>query len=48
MIQIGAFVNPLTKGTHKVTIRGIFDGDAALDAFGGPFVGSVTYTVIVQ
>jgi len=48
LIQIGAFVNPLNKGIHKITIGGVLDGDAALVAFQGPFAGSVTYTVIVN
>jgi hypothetical protein len=48
MIQIGAFVAPLPKGMHHVTIRGVFDGDAILDAFGGPFAGEVNWTVIVK
>jgi hypothetical protein len=48
MIQIGAFVAPLAKGTHMVIIRGVFDGAAILDAFGGPFEAEITYTVIVK
>jgi S1-C subfamily serine protease len=48
LIQIGAFVNPSNKGTHTVTISGVLDGDATLAAFGGPFAGSITYTVIVK
>ena len=47
-IQIGAFLTPLSKGTHTVTIRGIFDGDVVLAAFGGPFSFEDTYTVIVK
>jgi hypothetical protein len=48
MIQIGAFLTPLAKGAHSVTIRGVFDGDAALEAFGGPFAAEVVWTVIVK
>lgn len=48
MIQIGAFVTPLNKGTHTITIRGTFDGTALLDAFGGPLAAEITYTVIVK
>ncbi len=48
MIQIGAFVTPLTKGTHTITIRGVFDGTALVDAFGGPLEAEITYTVIVK
>jgi hypothetical protein len=48
MIQIGAFVTPLNKGTHTITIRGVFDGTALLDAFGGPLAAEITYTVIAK
>ena len=48
LIQIGAFVTPLANGTHTITIRGVFDGDAILDAFGGPFAAEITYTVNVR
>jgi hypothetical protein len=48
MIQIGAFITPFNKGTHKVTIRGIFDGTAILNAYGEPFQAEITYTVIVK
>ena len=44
LIQIGAFLTPLSKGTHEVAIRGILDGDAV----GGVFAFEVTYTVIVH
>ena len=47
-IQIGAFLTPLSEGTHTVTIRGTFDGDVILDLFGGPFSFEYTYTVIVK
>lgn len=48
LIQIGAFLSPLSPGTHRVTIRGVFDGDAFVDAVGGPFASEITYTVIVE
>lgn len=48
LIQIGAFVTPLNKGTHTITIRGVFDGTALVDAFGGPLEAEITYTVIVK
>ncbi len=48
LIQIGAFVSPLAKGTHSVIIRGVFDGTALVDAFGGSFAAEITYTVIVR
>jgi len=48
IVQIGAFVTPLTKGVHTVSISGVFDGDAMIEAFGGPFAGAITYTVTVK
>jgi hypothetical protein len=48
LIQIGAFVSPLKKGTHTLTIRGIFDGDAVIEAIGGPIEFEATYTIIVE
>ena len=48
ILKIAAFLTPLSKGTHAVTIRGVFDGDAILEAFGGPFVGRITYSVTVE
>jgi hypothetical protein len=46
--QLGAFLTPLSKGTHTVTIRIFADGDAWIPFGGsfGPF--EVTYTVIVK
>src|SRR5262245_3762003 len=41
-----ATLTPLSKGTHTVTIRARFTGDA-LDPFGGVFEFEITYTVIV-
>ena len=48
LIQIGAFLTPLSKGTHTVTIRGTFDGEVILDLFGAPSSFEITYTVIVK
>ncbi len=48
LLQIGAFVSPLKKGTHTIVIRGVFDGQAFVDAVGGPFTAEITYTVIVE
>ncbi|MCW5554276.1 MAG: hypothetical protein KIS67_19220 [Verrucomicrobiae bacterium] len=48
LLQIGAFVSPLKKGTHTIVIRGVFDGQAFVDAVGGPFAAEITYTVIVE
>jgi hypothetical protein len=48
-IQSGAFVSPLSRGTHTLTIRGVLDGDAMLAATGGfPFATEITYTITVQ
>lgn len=46
-IAIAAFLTPLPKGKHTVTIAGAFDG-AAFDPFGGGFSYEITYTVIVR
>lgn len=48
LLQIGAFVSPLKKGTHSITIRGVFDGTAFVDFVGGPFATEIAYTVIVE
>jgi hypothetical protein len=48
LIQIGAFLAPLAKGTHAVTIRGVFDGDALVNAFGGPLTAEISYSITVQ
>ena len=48
LLQIGAFISPLAKGTHTITIRGVFDGQAILDVIGGPFATEITYTVVVE
>jgi hypothetical protein len=41
------FLTPLSSGTHTVTFRVRFTGEA-LAPFGGVFAGEDTYTVIVQ
>lgn len=43
---VAAFLSPMSKGTHTVTIRGFFQGDA-LEPFGGVFAFELTYTVHV-
>ena len=48
MIQVGAFISPLGKGTHTVTIRATLDGEAVLALLGGPFLVDDTYTVVVR
>jgi hypothetical protein len=49
---VAAFLTPLTKGTHTVTIRGLFTGDA-LDEFpdffpDGTLEFDISFTVIVR
>jgi hypothetical protein len=44
---VAAFLTPLPKGTHQVTIRAYFDG-AALAPYGGIYAFEVTYTVNVK
>lgn len=49
LIQIGAFIPPLNKGVHQVTIRGTFDGDLWDLVFPGfVFQAEIKYTVIVE
>jgi hypothetical protein len=48
LIQLGAFVAPLSVGTHTVTIQGTFEGDAFVDLAGGPLSFEISYTVIVE
>jgi len=48
LIQVGAFMSPLPKGTHAVTIRAVLDGVVALEAFGGPFAAEIHYTIVVE
>jgi hypothetical protein len=45
--QLGAFLTPLSKGTHTITYRFFADGDALIP-FGGVFAFEDTYTVIVK
>jgi hypothetical protein len=48
-IEIGAFLTPLSKGTHTVKIRATFDGDLLAPYFpGGIFAFEEVYTVIVR
>jgi hypothetical protein len=50
LIQVGAFLTPLNKGTHHVTIRGTYDGDLWGEIFfpGFVFHSEINYTVIVE
>ena len=48
LIQLGAFLSPLSKGTHQIVIRGTFDGDAFVAFVGGPIDFQITYTVVVE
>ncbi|HEY3243213.1 MAG TPA: hypothetical protein VGM03_07665 [Phycisphaerae bacterium] len=47
LIQMGAFVTPLSRGHHTITIDGDFDGQLILDTFGGPVHFQINYTVDV-
>ena len=48
-IQVGVFLTPLSKGTHTVTISGVFDGDLLIPYLGDdPVPFETTYTVIVK
>jgi hypothetical protein len=48
MITLGAFLHPLTPGTHTVTVSGGLFGSALLGTYGFAFfVSEFTYTVIV-
>jgi hypothetical protein len=48
MITLGAFLHPLTPGTHTVTVSGGLFGSALQDTYGFAFsVSEFTYTVIV-
>lgn len=44
-VQMGAFLTPLSKGTHIVKIRAILDGEALA---GQVFAFEIAYTVIVH
>lgn len=48
LIQLGAFLTPLSVGKHTVTIRGTFAGDAVVDFFGKTLSFENTYTVTVK
>jgi len=48
ILQVGAFISPLKKGTHTIIIRGVFDGRAFVDAVGSAFATEITYTVTVE
>jgi hypothetical protein len=49
-VQTGAFLTPLSKGTHKIVSRAILAGDDILPYLPGgePFVITITYTVVVE
>jgi hypothetical protein len=48
LILVGAFLTPLSKGTHTVTIRYALDCDAFVAVNKGPFSIEIPYTVIVE
>jgi hypothetical protein len=47
LLQVGAFITPLSKGVHHITMRGVLDGDVILENVGGPFGATINYTVVV-
>lgn len=45
---VAAFLTPLSKGTHTVTIAARLSGAFILQAFGGPYEFEIPYTVVVN
>lgn len=48
ILTLGAFLRPLPRGQHTVSVGSSFDGDAILPVFGGPVTYVATYIVTVQ
>lgn len=48
VVAVAAFIQPLLKGKHKITCNIAAEGDAWVDAFGGPSQETLTYEVIVK
>ncbi|HUO74921.1 MAG TPA: hypothetical protein VMU39_29420 [Solirubrobacteraceae bacterium] len=48
MIVLGAFMHPLTPGSHSVRIQGGVYGDDVIAVYGGPIVEDITYPVTVR
>ena len=49
LVQIGAFLPPLPRGVHHVTIRGTFDGDLwDLVEPGFSLTAEIKYTIVVE
>ena len=49
MITLGAFLSPMTKGTHVVQIQGGYFGKALFPAVGIAFIAfDFTYRVVVD
>jgi hypothetical protein len=47
MITLGAYLHPLSVGTHTITITGALTGDAVYATYGQIFAENITYTVQV-
>jgi hypothetical protein len=47
-LTLAAFMQPLSRGEHTVSIGSSFNGDAVLAVFGGPLTAVATYSVIVE
>ena len=49
IVTLGAFIHPLSAGSHTVTVRGTVDGTAVEEAHGITFIEfEFTYHVQVQ
>ena len=46
--ELGAFLTPLTKGTHTITIRAAIGGDEFVQVYGSPIAFELTYAVNVK
>jgi len=48
IITLGAFLHPLTPGTHTVRIQGGVFGEEVLATYGQTFEEDITYSVTVR
>jgi hypothetical protein len=46
--ELGAFLTPLAKGTHTITIRMAVRGEEFVNVYGSPITFELTYTVNVK